>query len=79
MLVKVTFPALLTIPEKTNGVPGCVAFGGQFFVTTMAGVRMFEHVELQVLVTLSNVGWPKFCSVPQTVIVSVVWEHGSPG
>src|SRR5258706_390321 len=80
-LVSETFPALLTLPEKVRAAPGSVGLTGQFLVTEMRGVVMFEQVAEQLeFVVIVYSGNRLFAnSVPLTNIVSVVGMHGSPG
>src|SRR4051812_18449823 len=44
MLVKVTLPVLLTLPEKVSNWPGATGWAGHAFVTLMPGVKTSEPV-----------------------------------
>ena len=70
-----TFPALLTTPLKTRGVPGCVGPGGQNLVTVMAGMAHTVHVALLVAQTVLG---RLDTSVPHATTVSGNGPHRLP-
>src|ERR1041385_3462283 len=74
-LVSVMFPALLTLPLKTSGWPGCTGPTGQALLTTMAGLFVPAQDAVAVLVTL----WPKHLSWARAVRVSTYGPHESAG
>ena len=55
MLVKVTLPVLLTVPEKTNDCPGPTGTVGHTLVTLIPGVVTTEQVTPAELVTVCGV------------------------
>src|SRR5262245_7727597 len=68
-LVRVMLPQLVTVPVMTILVRPAAAGAGQFLVTPIQRVMIFEQVSLQVLVTVAFV--VRSGSVPRTKIVSV--------
>jgi hypothetical protein len=67
MLVNVTLPVLLTLPEKANNWPGATGCVGHALVTTMPGVEVTGQVALAVLVTVTpQMLWPVTVKVSVT-------------
>src|SRR5882672_11004318 len=74
-LVRVMLPALLTVPMKTSGWPGCTGVNGHCLVTTMAGLFVPGQEALAVLVT----EWPKHLSLAVAVRMSGYGPQESSG
>src|ERR1700733_10025069 len=77
MLVSVTLPVLLTLPEKVSNCPGATGPAGHVLVTARPGVTVSEQVTLSELLTVR--GWVVYWSVPCTVSVTVLGPHGLAG
>src|ERR1035438_10446578 len=77
MLVNVTLPVLLTLPEKVSNWPGETGCMGHVLVTLMPGVKTSEQEVLAELVTVRgvDVNW----STPMAVSVIVLGLQGFNG
>src|SRR5580658_1420475 len=70
MLLNVTLPVSLTVPENVSIWPGAGGVAGHVFVTAMPAVKASEQVTLLELVTVS--GYVVYSSVAVTTSVTVL-------
>ena len=77
MLVNVTLPVLLTLPEKVSNWPGATGVTGHVLVTTIPAVKVSEQVLVMELVTV--LGWVVNWSTASTVNVTVLGLQGLNG